>query len=233
MSMHSHAPMPPQRKSQTRASVGLERSKHEENTKGFGKQCTPIHHLDKVDLPSFRELLAEENRSKDLGIGSNVAEKTLYVDTEDNAKTEEVKTHGILSEKRDQNKVLDTSLLNTKKLNLKENEAKSEPQFRIPDFHIASSRGETNQQTRIAMQESSGREQEVFKDSWLGRMLPSISTKNSSVHSYRGAWISLNDKASKPKSSDPKWETMVRMTKMQDKHLCFSEDCLLSHPYIF
>ncbi|GAA0174258.1 hypothetical protein LIER_27691 [Lithospermum erythrorhizon] len=119
MSMHSHAPMPPQRKSQTRASVGLERSKHQENTKGFGKQCTPIHHLDKVDLPSFRELLAEENRSKDLGIGSNVADKTLYVDTEDNvrtlhvkscasnayAKTEEVKTHGILSEKRDQNKV--------------------------------------------------------------------------------------------------------------------------------
>ncbi|KAG9153898.1 hypothetical protein Leryth_006005 [Lithospermum erythrorhizon] len=291
MSMRSRTHIPPLKKSQAGTSswscsgtdrkistVGLETSKHQANSKALENYDIPIHHisLDKVGFPSFRELMAEENQSKTKNIGSPVAEKTLYVDTEDevrslhvrscssdaNVQTEfEVKEQEIFDEERDQSQNLDSSLINTEALNLMDKGVQSEIRFQIHDFHIVSSRSEANQKTRTGMQTPSGQEQDIFKgskmlpkgprkseskiysellappplpkspsDSWLGRTLTSISRKNTSVHSYGGTWITPKDQASNTKSSDPKWETLVRMTKMQNKHLGFSEDLLTPIP---
>ncbi|XP_009790224.1 uncharacterized protein LOC107806799 [Nicotiana tabacum] len=52
-------------------------------------------------------------------------------------------------------------------------------------------------------------------DSWLCRTLPSLSTKNAPSRSYIGTGINNNNQFSKPVSSDPKWEAIVKMTKKQ------------------
>ncbi|KAL3509133.1 hypothetical protein ACH5RR_028534 [Cinchona calisaya] len=63
-------------------------------------------------------------------------------------------------------------------------------------------------------------------DSWLCRTLPSISSKNSSIHSHLGTGIYSWNKASKTQSGDPKWETIVKTTKMHHQHLRYSEELL-------
>ncbi|KAJ8556132.1 hypothetical protein K7X08_022890 [Anisodus acutangulus] len=55
-------------------------------------------------------------------------------------------------------------------------------------------------------------------DSWLCRTLPSLSTKNASSRAYMGTGLNPNNQSSKPLSNDPKWETIVKMTKKQ-QHL--------------
>ncbi|KAK6141222.1 hypothetical protein DH2020_025019 [Rehmannia glutinosa] len=60
-------------------------------------------------------------------------------------------------------------------------------------------------------------------DSWLWRTLPSVSTKNSSLRSYLGAATNPQNQFSKAPTSDTKWETIVKTTKVQRRHLHYSE----------
>lgn len=65
-------------------------------------------------------------------------------------------------------------------------------------------------------------------DSWLYRTLPSMSLKNSSRHYDFGTGINLRNQAPKTQSGDPKWETIVRATKVHHQHLRYSEVELLN-----
>ncbi|KAK6141258.1 hypothetical protein DH2020_025013 [Rehmannia glutinosa] len=60
-------------------------------------------------------------------------------------------------------------------------------------------------------------------DSWLWRTLPSVSTKNSSLRLYLGAATNPQNQCSKAPTSDTKWETIVKTTKVQRRHLHYSE----------
>ncbi|KAK4420871.1 hypothetical protein Salat_2037600 [Sesamum alatum] len=63
-------------------------------------------------------------------------------------------------------------------------------------------------------------------DSWLFRTLPSVPPRNSLLRSYLGA----ENKGSKAPTSDTKWETIVKTTKMQGRHLHYSEGLLATIP---
>ncbi|KAL0286782.1 UNVERIFIED_CONTAM: hypothetical protein Scaly_2782500 [Sesamum calycinum] len=67
-------------------------------------------------------------------------------------------------------------------------------------------------------------------DSWLFRTLPSVPPKNSFLRSYLGAAINPENKGSKVPTSDTKWETIVKTTKMQGRHLHYSEGLLATIP---
>lgn len=67
-------------------------------------------------------------------------------------------------------------------------------------------------------------------DSWLFRTLPSVPPKNSFLRSYLGATINPENKGSKAPTSDTKWETIVKTTKMQGRHLHYSEGLLATIP---
>ncbi|CAI9089209.1 OLC1v1023731C1 [Oldenlandia corymbosa var. corymbosa] len=60
-------------------------------------------------------------------------------------------------------------------------------------------------------------------DSWLCRTLPSMSSKNASRNSHFGTGMHLGNQAPKPHSGDPKWETIVKATKVHHHHLRYSE----------
>ena len=52
-------------------------------------------------------------------------------------------------------------------------------------------------------------------ESWLCRTLPSMSTKNASSRSYLGLRMNTRHQVSKTSSVDPKWETIVKTTKVR------------------
>ncbi|KAL3631545.1 hypothetical protein CASFOL_024529 [Castilleja foliolosa] len=64
-------------------------------------------------------------------------------------------------------------------------------------------------------------------DSWLGRTLPSMSNKNPSLRLYPGP---RNELPKAPTSGDIKWETMVKTTKVQRRHMHYSEESLIAIP---
>ncbi|KAJ6401212.1 hypothetical protein OIU84_016595 [Salix udensis] len=67
-------------------------------------------------------------------------------------------------------------------------------------------------------------------ESWLKRTLPILSSRNSSSRSPLGMHLHSRVQASKTLSIDPKWETIVRTTKVQHGHLRFSEELLTPIP---
>ncbi|XP_059663256.1 uncharacterized protein LOC132308962 [Cornus florida] len=67
-------------------------------------------------------------------------------------------------------------------------------------------------------------------ESWLHRTLPSMSSKNPSSRSRLGAGINPRNQAAKTSTVDPKWETIVRTTKVQHRNLQFSEELITPAP---
>ncbi|XP_027064671.1 uncharacterized protein [Coffea arabica] len=67
-------------------------------------------------------------------------------------------------------------------------------------------------------------------DSWLCRTLPSMSSKNSSILSHFGTGMNPRNQVSKTQSADPKWETIVKTTKVHHHHLRYSEEFLAAIP---
>ncbi|KAI3465844.1 hypothetical protein Pfo_022507 [Paulownia fortunei] len=67
-------------------------------------------------------------------------------------------------------------------------------------------------------------------DSWLWRTLPSMSTKKSSLRSYLGTATNPQKQCSKEPTIDIKWETIVKTTKVQCRHLHYSEELLTTIP---
>lgn len=60
-------------------------------------------------------------------------------------------------------------------------------------------------------------------DSWLWRTLPSMTTKHSSLRQYLGAATNPENHCFKAPTSDMKWETIVKTTKVQRRHMHYSE----------
>lgn len=60
-------------------------------------------------------------------------------------------------------------------------------------------------------------------DSWLGRTLPSMNTKHSNLRPFLGAATTFEGNYLKAPKSDMKWETIVKTTKVQRRHLHYSE----------
>lgn len=67
-------------------------------------------------------------------------------------------------------------------------------------------------------------------DSWLCRTLPSMPSKNSSILSHFGTGMNPKNQASRTQSADPKWETIVKTTKVYHHHLRYSEELLAPIP---
>lgn len=67
-------------------------------------------------------------------------------------------------------------------------------------------------------------------DSWLCRTLPSMSSKNSSILSHFGTGMNPRNQVCKTQSADPKWETIVKTTKVHHHHLRYSEELLAPIP---
>lgn len=65
-------------------------------------------------------------------------------------------------------------------------------------------------------------------DSWLGRTLPSISSKNSSMRSYLGTGVNPRNHASRTPSNDPKTGAILKTTKGQQQHSRFLQEPLPS-----
>ncbi|XP_057950300.1 uncharacterized protein LOC131145188 [Malania oleifera] len=65
-------------------------------------------------------------------------------------------------------------------------------------------------------------------ESWLGRTLPSISTKNSFSNSHLGTQFHLRKQAPKTPPAGSKWETIVKSSKSHYDHARYSEE-LISH----
>ncbi|XP_042060099.1 uncharacterized protein LOC121804562 [Salvia splendens] len=64
-------------------------------------------------------------------------------------------------------------------------------------------------------------------DSWLWRTLPSMNTKNSPLRPYCGA---AENNCFKAPANDMKWETIVKTTKVQRRHMHYSEESLTTIP---
>ncbi|KAH6775405.1 hypothetical protein C2S52_012966 [Perilla frutescens var. hirtella] len=67
-------------------------------------------------------------------------------------------------------------------------------------------------------------------DSWLWRTLPSMTTKNPSLRPYLGAATNPESHCFKAPASDMKWETIVKTTKVQRRHMHYSEESLTTIP---
>lgn len=67
-------------------------------------------------------------------------------------------------------------------------------------------------------------------DSWLWRTLPSMTTKHSSLRQYLGAATNPENHDLKAPASDMKWETIVKTTKVQRRHMHYSEESLTTIP---
>lgn len=67
-------------------------------------------------------------------------------------------------------------------------------------------------------------------DSWLWRTLPTMTTKHSSLRPYLGAATNPENNCSKAPTSDMKWETIVKTTKVQRRHMHYSEESLTTIP---
>uniref|UniRef100_A0A5B7BZ72 DUF688 domain-containing protein n=1 Tax=Davidia involucrata TaxID=16924 RepID=A0A5B7BZ72_DAVIN len=63
-------------------------------------------------------------------------------------------------------------------------------------------------------------------ESWLWRTLPSMSSRNPSSRSYLGTQSNPRNHAAKTASVDPRWETIVKTTKVQHQHLRFPEELM-------
>ncbi|XP_050227319.1 uncharacterized protein LOC126676976 [Mercurialis annua] len=69
-------------------------------------------------------------------------------------------------------------------------------------------------------------------ESWLKRTLPTVSSKITSLSASPGVHVYPIIQASKVRSPDPKWETMVKTTNVQHGHLRFSEELLTPIPEV-
>lgn len=65
-------------------------------------------------------------------------------------------------------------------------------------------------------------------DSWLGRTLPSMNTKKSNLRPFLGVPETFESNCLKAPKSDMKWETIVKTTKVQRRHMHYSEVKLVS-----
>lgn len=68
-------------------------------------------------------------------------------------------------------------------------------------------------------------------ESWLCRTLPSVSSMNPSSRSYLGVQFRSRKQLLKESPVDPKWETIVKTSRAQHRHLRFSEVISLLIPH--
>lgn len=69
-------------------------------------------------------------------------------------------------------------------------------------------------------------------DSWLFRVLPTMSSKNQSSRPHSGSPMQIHNKQQPPQQNraNPKWETMVKTSKLQRGHHRYSEEMLAPIP---
>ncbi|KAJ4980341.1 hypothetical protein NE237_031178 [Protea cynaroides] len=65
-------------------------------------------------------------------------------------------------------------------------------------------------------------------ESWLGRTLPSFSSRNPSLRSYQGSQFHLKKQGTKISSDSPKWETIVKTSNVHNEHSRFSQELITS-----
>ncbi|KAJ7981583.1 DUF688 family protein [Quillaja saponaria] len=63
-------------------------------------------------------------------------------------------------------------------------------------------------------------------ESWLKRTLPTISSRNTTSRSSLASYIHTRSQTSKAASFDPKWETIVKSSNVDNGHLRFSEELI-------
>ncbi|GFS34004.1 arginine N-methyltransferase, putative [Actinidia rufa] len=177
---------------------------------------------------SFQELLADQSTKSELGSASPVVEKTLYVDSVH--KMVSPKLNSFSSDRKD----LPNSIRKDSEIVAKVKGSEDTPSEM--GMAILKGFGHDQDQQKLAEVENVENFQEVDSqfplppplpksptESWLWRTLPSMSTRNASSISYLGARMNTRHQVSKTSMVDPKWETIVKTTKVRHQQLCFTE----------
>ncbi|XP_057796204.1 uncharacterized protein LOC131012296 isoform X2 [Salvia miltiorrhiza] len=202
-------------------------------------------------LKTFEEFLLDHGSSDQSSSGDPVVEKTVYVDTVHKAESPNLRP---FSPKTPDSQIVpnlieeDSPHEDLKKLHTADGETQFLPKAesianqgkeKPPDFgdnrnfSIDSTNKDYLAVTLYGSQQNhSGLPAppplpKSPSDSWLWRTLPSMNTKNSPLRTYLGAETAPENKAP---ASDMKWETIVKTTKVQRRHMHYSEESLTSIP---